>query len=237
MKDRTLLILTALIEDFVESAIPVASKKLLLSEKFDISSATIRNEFAELEEIGLILSPHVSAGKIPTQKGYRFFVDELMNAPQEELRVRKIFEKHLAAYRLAKSKETLFDILRLIAQLSGNVAFLTIENDRTFYLGLSNVLMCPEFIHNPEKAAKIVEILEGRERFEKMLSSLDLNNTDEVKIFIGEENLLEEISSCAMLVTRFETSAVKGTLGILGPMRMQYGYNRALLKNAIEMLG
>ncbi len=235
MKDRTLHILNALINDFVESAIPVASKKLLESGLFDVSSATVRNEFARLEEVGLIYSPHVSAGKVPTQKGYRFFVDELLRQDEDVALVQEIFQKHLASYHVAKSKSVLFDILRLVAQLSGNVAFLTVDNDRTFYLGLSNVLRSPEFIHEPEKAARIVEILEGRERFESMLRSLRLEE-GEVKIFIGEENVFEEISSCAMLVTKFETAHVRGTIGILGPMRMRYGFNRALLESAMEML-
>ncbi|MCF7906000.1 hypothetical protein K9L63_02325 [Candidatus Gracilibacteria bacterium] len=236
MKDRTLQILSALISEFIESAMPVASKKLLLKEHFDVSSATVRNEFALLEEVGFIRSPHVSSGKIPTQKGYRFFVDELLQQDvKEEDQIQAIFQKYTADYRLAKKKEILFDILRLVAQLSGNVAFLIVGNDRTFYLGLSNVLRSPEFILEPERAAQIVEILEGRERFETMLRSLNLEE-NEVKICIGEENVLEEISSCAMLVTRFEVPEVHGTIGILGPMRMRYGYNRALLQSALEML-
>lgn len=236
MKDRTLQILTALIEDFVESATPVASKKLLMDRHFDISSATVRNEFAVLEEIGLIKSPHVSAGKIPTQKGYRFFVDELLYDEKEEQLVRSLFEKHIQEYHLAKTKEVIFDMLRLLSQLSGNVAFVNINNDKTAYLGLSNVLRSPEFLLQPEKAAQIVEIFEGQQRFQSMLNSLDINQGD-VKIFIGEENLLEEISSCAMLVTKFSSQGIHGSIGILGPMRMRYGFNKALLRNVLEMLG
>ncbi len=236
MKERTLQILSALIQDFVETASPVASRKLLLimSKDFDISSATVRNEFSLLEEVGLIKSPHISAGKVPTQKGYRFFVDELLEDTREEQVVRSIFQKHISEYKLSKSKEILFDVVRLLAQLSGNVAFITVDNDRTFYLGLSNVLRSPEFLMQPEKAAQIVEILEGKERFRQMLESLDLEG--KIKIFIGEENLLEEISSCAMVVARFTMNEVSGTVGLLGPMRMRYGFNKALVKSALEML-
>ncbi len=236
MKDRTIQILQALIEDFIETANPVASKKLLKSHNLDVSSATVRNEFSLLEEVGLIESPHISAGKIPTEKGYRFFVDELIDEGEKEMQlVTSLFEKHLQAYHLAKSKEVIFDALRIAAQMSGNVAFATLDNDRTFYLGLSNVLRSPEFIASPERAAQIVEILEGRERFRALLDSLDIPN-EEIKIFIGEENLLEEISSCAMLVTSFETKNVQGKLGILGPMRMKYGFNKAIIRNILRMI-
>lgn len=208
-----------------------------MDRHFDISSATVRNEFAVLEEIGLIKSPHISAGKIPTQQGYRFFVDEFLHDEKEDLQVRTLFQKYVAEYHLAKEKEIIFDILRLLSRLSGNVAFVNIENDQTAYIGLSNVLRSPEFISHPEKAAQIVEILEGQNRFQSMMNSLDIEK-NEIKIFIGEENLLEEISSCAMLVTKFTSPrGMRGTVGILGPMRMRYAFNRALLRNALEMLG
>lgn len=240
MKDRTLQILTALVEDFIDTAIPVASKKLLESHEFKVSSATVRNEFAILESIGLIHSPHTSAGKVPTQQGYRYFVDELLDKnfaqkKDEKKKIQTVFQKHVSQYRFTKSKETLIDAVRLIAQLSGNVAFATIDNDRSFYLGLSNVLRSPEFIREPEKAAQIIEVLEGRERFQKFLQELALSD-GEIETLIGDENILEEVSSCSIIVTRFKTKDIEGHLGILGPMRMRYGYNRELIRNVLEMI-
>lgn len=236
MKERTLRILAALINDFVESATPVASKKLLESGDFSVSSATVRNEFALLEEIGLIESPHVSAGKIPTEKGYRFFVDQLLREDEaEELRVQELFARYIEEYHLEKTRESLFDLIKLCSHLSKNVAFASIENDQTLYLGLSKVLMSPEFLANPERGAQIVEVFERREQFQDMLGSLDLP-LNQVKIFIGNENLFEEVQSCAMLVARFEKNGVQGHIGILGPMRMNYGFNRALIRNALGML-
>lgn len=236
MKERTLLILQALVEDFIETANPVASQKLLESREFKVSSATIRNEFATLEEVGLIHSPHVSAGKVPTESGYRYFVNEMMGpeAP-EDLALVQTFDKYIAEYKIQKSKESLFDVLRLVSQLSGNVAFASINDDRTFYLGLSNVMRSPEFMTNPEQAAQIVEILEGRERFKNLLSGFDLE-PGETKIFIGEDNILSEISSCAMILSKFSTQNLEGHIGILGPMRMKYGFNKGLLKKALEMI-
>lgn len=235
MKERTLQILQALVEDFIETASPVASKRLLENHQLNISSATVRNEFATLEEVGLIESPHISAGKVPTAKGYRFFVDEMQEAQEEEKMVQKLFDRYIKEYQFQKSKEKIFDILRIISQLSGNVAFANLENDRSFYIGMSNVLRSPEFVHEPEKAAQIVEVLDGRERFQNLLSSLSIP-TGEVKIFIGDENLLEEISSCAMIISTLKTPSIAGHIGILGPMRMKYGFNKAVLKNALKML-
>lgn len=236
MKERTLMILSALIKDFIETANPVASKHLLETCDLDISSATVRNEFAALEEVGLIASPHVSAGKVPTEKGYRFFVDQLLtNEEKNEKLIREIFEKHIENYRLSKTKESIFDAMKLVSQLSNNVAFATLDNDRTFYLGLSNVLRSPEFMTEPEKAAQVIEVFEGREKFREMLSNMELIEND-VKIFIGEENILEEVNSCAMIVGKFRGNLASGYIGILGPMRMKYSYNRALVRNVLEMV-
>lgn len=235
MKERTRLILSALIQDFVESASPVASKRLLEKGNFSVSSATVRNEFARLEEIGLIHSPHVSAGKVPTSEGYRFYVDELMDVSVDEFAMRQIIRDRVTEYQLSKSKESVFDVLRTVASLSGNVAFASVENDRTFYIGMSNVLRSPEYQANPEAAAQIIEILEGRNRFEAFLDTVSFDEGD-TKIFIGEENLLKEISSCAMVLTSFETNHIKGKLGILGPMRMRYGFNKVLLSELKDLI-
>ena len=235
MKPRTLQILQALISGFIETANPIASNNLLKSYNFTISSSTVRNEFAILEEVGLIKSPHISAGKVPTEKGYRFYVDELLEEEKEEAMVNSLFKKHVQSYRLEKSKETVLDALRIAAHLSGNVAFAMVESDKTFYIGLSHVLRSPEYISDPEKGAQIVEILEGREKFHALLNSLNIPK-EEIKIFIGEENILDEISSCAMVVTSFVSKNIQGKLGILGPMRMKYGFNKAMLRNVVEFI-
>ncbi len=235
MKERTIQILQALVDDFIETANPIASKKLLERHKLNISSATVRNEFAILEEVGFIKSPHVSAGKVPTEKGYRFFVDEMSEINKETKIVEKLFNKYVKQYHLQKSKEKIFDMLRIISQLTGNVAFANLDNDRSFYIGISNVLRSPEFLNEPEKAAKIIEVLEGRDRFQQFLNSVDISNK-KIKIFIGEENLIEEISSCAILLTSFDRDNIKGHIGILGPMRMKYGFNKAVLQNALTMI-
>lgn len=236
MKERTVQVLIALIQDFVDTATPVASNRLLEQSNLNVSSATIRNEFARLEEVGLIKSPHISAGKIPTKDGYRFFVDQLMKDDgAEDLLIQNILENHLQEYRLAKRKESVYDAVRVLARLSGNLGFANVNNDQTLYMGVSNVLRSPEFLNHPEEAAQIIEIIEGRKRFLDILEDLEISG-EETKIFIGEENLVKEINSCSMLVRKFELNDISGYIGILGPMRMRYGFNKALINNIIKMI-
>lgn len=82
LNDRKLMILQAIVRDYIESAEPVGSRSL--SKKYDlgISPATIRNEMADLEELGYIIQPHTSAGRVPSDKGYRLYVDQLMEIKQ-----------------------------------------------------------------------------------------------------------------------------------------------------------
>ena len=77
LDDRKLAVLRAIVEDYVATEEPVGSKALVERHALGVSPATIRNEMAALEEDGLIAQPHTSAGRIPTDKGYRLFVDRL----------------------------------------------------------------------------------------------------------------------------------------------------------------
>ena len=78
LDNRKKKILQAIIEEYIETAEPVSSGSLVDKENLGVSSATIRNDMAELEKIGFLEKPHTSAGRVPSQKGYRYYVDELL---------------------------------------------------------------------------------------------------------------------------------------------------------------
>lgn len=78
LNDRKRLILKAIIANYLETGEPVGSRTISKMEGLNLSSATIRNEMADLEDLGFILQPHTSAGRIPSDLGYRFYVDQLM---------------------------------------------------------------------------------------------------------------------------------------------------------------
>jgi heat-inducible transcriptional repressor len=82
LTDRQLLIFQVIVDDFIRSAQPVGSRSLSKKEEIQFSSATIRNEMADLEELGFLEKTHTSSGRIPSEKGYRFYVDHLL-APQK----------------------------------------------------------------------------------------------------------------------------------------------------------
>ena len=91
LDNRKLTILKAIIQTYLETGEPVGSRTISKYSELNLSSATIRNEMADLEEMGLILQPHTSAGRIPSDKGYRLYVDNLMEEKDREVSQMKDF--------------------------------------------------------------------------------------------------------------------------------------------------
>ncbi|MEE3378675.1 MAG: HrcA family transcriptional regulator, partial [Lachnospiraceae bacterium] len=85
LDDRKKKILNMLIETYLKTGEPVGSRTISKDSELNLSSATIRNEMSDLEELGYLLSPHTSAGRIPSDKGYRFYVDQLIERQDREV--------------------------------------------------------------------------------------------------------------------------------------------------------
>ena len=93
---------------------------------------------------------------------------------------------------------------------------------------MSNVLKQPEFASNGVRASEVIEVLERSDNFIKTLKSLQI--TENVRTFIGDENILPQTQSCSIVVTKYIKDEFEGYLGILGPKRMNYAYNIVLLE-------
>jgi heat-inducible transcriptional repressor len=120
LDDRKLAVLRAIVEDYVSTNEPVGSKNLVDRHSLDVSPATIRNDMAVLEEQGFIVQPHTSAGRVPTDKGYRLFVDRLSGVKPFSSAERRAIETFLAgAYDL---DDVVLRTVRLLAQLTRQVA-------------------------------------------------------------------------------------------------------------------
>ena len=120
LDDRKLAVLRAIVEDYVSTNEPVGSKNLVDRHSLDVSPATIRNDMAVLEEQGFIVQPHTSAGRVPTDKGYRLFVDRLSGVKPFTVAERRAIETFLAgAYDL---DDVVLRTVRLLAQLTRQVA-------------------------------------------------------------------------------------------------------------------
>lgn len=235
LTERQENLLSVVVKEYTETAVPVGSQHIAKKYGFDLSPATIRAEMNALEDAGYLFQPHTSAGRIPTDKGYRYFVERIM--PDRELS--KTEQKKLQAELLKlKAKNTRLErtAAKLLSGLSGNLAISgVVGKDEFFDFGMRELLDEPEF-REMDDLCRLAETLDYiDERVDQLVGRLKDN---EVKIFIGKENPIKEISNCSMMVTPYRTkSGEKGILALIGPKRMKYAKNKSLIQYMKKLLG
>lgn len=235
LSERQKNLLSVVVKEYTETAVPVGSKHIAKKYGFDLSSATIRAEMNELEEAGYLFQPHTSAGRIPTDKGYRYFVEKIM--PDRDLSRNE--QKKLQAELLKlKAKNTRLErtAAKLLSGLSGNLAISGVIGKDEFYdFGMRELMDEPEF-QEMDDLCRLAETLDYiDERVDQLVGKLKDN---EVKIYIGKENPIKEISNCSMMVTPYKTkSGEKGILALIGPKRMKYAKNKSLIEYMKKLMG
>lgn len=232
MNDRLKKILAMTIKEYTKSAIPVGSKILADKYKLEVSSATIRNDMAELEKKGYLHQPYTSAGRIPTDKGYRFFVEKIMKDSHLSEREQKKLQTEVLKLK-AQNQQLSRTTAKLLSSFSGSLAISSLEKD--FYdFGISELLSKPEF-------QKIDEFCRVAEALDYIDESIDMILAEvkngQTKIFIGKENPIKKISNCSMVVSPYKTkTGEKGVLAIIGSKRMHYAKNKSLLDYVKRLL-
>lgn len=229
MTDRQSKLLQAIIEQYAEVAAPVGSS--LLARAFDVSSATIRAEMAELERAGYIMQPHTSAGRIPTDKGYRFYVNQLAEkgAVQKPEQRR---EKALAARLVGSNvpEHTIRSAVDTLVELTHNLGMATIGN-QLYMSGLSNLFGQPEFIH-PAQVQEVARLLDN---LQPWLQETAPN--EPLSVYIGQENPIGRNSGCSLIISRFRSPFSDSSyIGVLGPTRQSYRDVMALVGRAGKTL-
>jgi transcriptional regulator of heat shock response len=233
--DRRLEVLKAIVKHFVETAEPVGSNTVMVSYDFQVSPATIRNDMASLEKDGLIFQPHTSSGRVPTDMGYRLYIEEFEDHKKAQKEAKLAIIKAQKELQMTKVREKIQDIVSLLAHVTNVASFATLpDNKRTFYIGLSNIIRQPEFITDLNRASQVIEVFEKSDRFLTILNSLEID--DKVKFFIGKEHLIPEIKSCALLVTKIKYMGHQSIVGLLAPTRTDYAFMRAVLEQVKKLL-
>jgi len=228
MNERQEKILGAVVREYTKTAFPVGSEILARKYLLDTSSATIRNDMVFLEKEGFLYQPHISAGRIPTDQGYRYFVEEIMKektlSRKEQLNLqREILKIKAQNVRLSRT------IAKLLSGLTGNLVISGIlEKEEFTNFGMRELLNEPEF-QELDEVCRLAETLDYvDEMFKQINKKID---DEEVKIFIGKENPIDKISSCSMIVAPYKTkSGETGILALIGPKRMEYARNKSLIE-------
>jgi heat-inducible transcriptional repressor len=228
MTQRQEKILAAIVEQYAEVASPVGSS--LLARAFGVSSATIRSEMAGLERQGYITQPHTSAGRIPTDKGYRYYVNSLSDTSNKADTGRA--ERALTA-RVGDGgvpERTIRNAVDTLVELTHNLGLATI-GDRLYMSGLSNLFGQPEFMH-PGQVQEVARLLDN---LEPWLHETAPNQP--LSVYIGRENPIGASAGCSLIISRFRSSySDKSYIGVLGPTRQSYRDVMSLVGRAGEAL-
>lgn len=235
LSDRRQRVLAALIEEYVARALPVGSRTIAEHYDLGVSSATVRNDLSALEEDGYISQPHTSAGRIPTDFGYRAFVDELVEsgALEEDDKAAETIES------LKQSASELDDLLeRTTKALSQFTNCLSVVTPPDFThprrLGIMSLMRQPEFTYT-EALLPVMQVLEDDTVLLHVLDSTASDDTPQVRI--GRENEAEQLSGVSVVACRYGIGADGGIVAVIGPTRMNYTRALTAVRIASKTLG
>jgi heat-inducible transcriptional repressor len=232
MTDRQRAILAAIVEQYAEIAVPVGS--VTLAKLFGVSSATIRSEMARLEDMGYIEAPHTSAGRIPTDKGYRAYVNRITEAEMSELpsginRSTRAIEAHVNSH-VDTSDRAIRSAVDSLVELTGNMGFATIGSE-LYMNGIGTLFSQPEFISGShvQAVARLIDNIEPWLR--------ETAPNQPLNVFIGSENPIGKSSGATLIISKFRSPYSDNSyIGVIGPTRQNYARTMMLVKRAGSML-
>lgn len=219
-------LLQGLVAEYIRRAQPLSSGYLARALALSLSSATIRQALHQLEEEGYIEQPHTSAGRVPTDKGYRFYADRVEEAPvsgrrQQQLRTQlKELEGEYGRLNRAAAK--------LLAELTRSVAIVGQPASHDIHeAGLQEMLDQPEG-RQMDAVRELSGWLDGIDDYLGELAQLDEGGA---VTFIGEENTIAATPHLSLIFRQTQLGPEKIVLVVIGPRRMPYGQNVALLNS------
>lgn len=223
-------------------AAPVGS--VTLAKLFKVSSATIRAEMAQLESMGFIAQPHTSAGRVPTDAGYRYYVNTLSERPEsiaeQPLQLANNIndgtsdrEQRVLEVRINSQTRADFAIrgaVDSLVELTGNLGLATI-GDQLYISGIARLFTQPEFLDS-ERVRAVAKLLDNLEPWLREAAP-----GQPLNIFIGQENPVGKTSQVALIISRFRSPfSDKSYIGVLGPTRQNYSRVMSLVRHAGNVL-
>ncbi|PKL31913.1 transcriptional regulator [Candidatus Saccharibacteria bacterium HGW-Saccharibacteria-1] len=232
MTERQIQILAAIIEQHAEIAAPVGS--VMLAKLFGVSSATIRSEMARLEDMGLITQPHTSAGRIPTDAGYRFYVNMLNEKGEPKLlpgldRSARAIEARVNTHG-NHADRAIRSAVDSLVELTHNLGIATI-GDELYMSGIGNLFSQPEFAqaNHAQSVARLLDNLEPWLR--------EAAPNEPLNVYIGAENPIGKTSGVSLIISRFRSPySDHSYIGVLGSTRQSYDKVMRLVRHAGAML-
>ncbi len=233
MTPRQEQILISIVEQYAEVASPVGS--VTLAKLFGVSPATVRADMAELEDDGFLTQTHTSSGRIPTDKGYRFYVNHVHDVEVSSEKpssvskhARRALQGRINHHSLPET--TIKNAVDTLVELTHNLGLATI-GDNLYLSGLSNLFSQPEFARGQgvREVAKLLDNLEPWMR--------EAAPGEPLSVYIGSENPIGGASGCSLIISKFSSPYSENSyIGVLGPTRQSYAQVMRLVQTTGELL-
>lgn len=233
ISERQKQILCQIIEEYAETASPVGS--VTMAKLFNVSPATVRAEMARLEALGLIAQPHTSAGRVPTDAGYRYYVNNLDNGSlglkaNEESADRGLHAIEVRVSSQSRADAAIRGAVDALVELTGNLGLATIGG-QLYLSGISRLFTQPEFLDS-RRVQAVAKLLDNLEPWLRETSPGEALN-----IFIGQENPIGKNSEVSLIISKFRSPfSDRSYIGVLGPTRQNYARVMGLVKHTGNML-
>jgi transcriptional regulator of heat shock response len=220
MDNRLASLLQALVEEYVSSAEPVGSQHLVRRYRLDISPATVRNWFVELEDEGFLIQPHTSGGRVPTEEAFRHYVTTLLEPKPVTRR-----ERDQITRAVAEDTGNLKHIAKALADLSGQVTVVRESQTDAFFTGLSQLFSQPEF----RDVGRVIALSDMFDHLDEAMRAFR-RPFHAPRVLIGRESPFGPDTGAVI------ASNGDAFLGIVGPLRMDYGHALSLIHATLEEL-
>lgn len=221
LSPRQTQILKAIIEEYINTAEPVASEQLEKKYNLGVSPATIRNEMATLIQQGFLKQPHTSSGRIPTPMALRFFIDHLMEEKQLSL-AEEVLTKEKVWDSRFDSDKLLRQTALALAERTGNLAIVATSDGDLYYSGVANILDTPEFF-DIDVTRTVLTLLDQHQRIQQLFFEHTYGD-DQVHIIFGQDLGWPYFDPVGVAFTYYSSPQLvhRGSLAVIGPCRLDF---------------
>ena len=232
LTERQIKLIKAIVQEYTTTAQPVGSETIDKKYNLGVSPATIRNEMARLEDLGYLIQPHTSAGRIPTAQAIKLYVSELMKT--EELPVVEEVEMKERLWNIRHQiDKILSESAKLLSQKTQVIGIALDEDGQLYSSGYANILNLPEFF-DIDVTKTVLSLVESYQDIYHILQHARSNQL--VHLLIGDDLGHDSLNQCAIAYTDISLGSRKGYLGVIGPMRLNYSKTLPLLEHLHNLL-
>ncbi|MDP2091189.1 MAG: hypothetical protein Q8K30_06365 [Candidatus Gracilibacteria bacterium] len=229
LTQRNIDILKIIVEEYLETGEVLGSKLLLQKYNLGVSPATVRLDMAKLEGLELIYQPYNSAGRLPTSKGLRAFVNYLMQSSPDYFLYTK--NSDIGEEKIEQLSDYVNKITYELAKNTSEIAFFLVPDKNIVNYSGIGIFLEQNHKRLGDSIFSIIKMLEDKFSFSKFIKSFPINTG--INLFIGEENILPFLKDYTIIVKQVNINGSMGYIGIIGSLKMNYSFNLSAVKGII----